>query len=54
MNDSEEIQMIFNETDLNIKTGPFTMDKYQEVKSTLQTGKQVGGSWILSRGAEIL
>ena len=42
MNDSEEIQTIFNETDLNIKTGPFTMDEYQEVKSTLQTGKQAG------------
>ena len=42
MNDSEEIQMIYNETDLNIKTGPFTMDEYQEVKSTLQTGKQAG------------
>ena len=42
MNDSEEIQMIFDETDLNIKTGPFTTDEYQEVKSTLQTGKQAG------------
>ena len=42
MNDSEEIQTIFNETDLNIKTGPFIMDEYQEVKSTLQTGKQAG------------
>ena len=42
MNDSEEIQTIFNETNLNIKTGPFTMDEYQEVKSTLQTGKQAG------------
>ena len=42
MNDSEEFQTIFNETDLNIKTGPFTMDEYQEVKSTLQTGKQAG------------
>ena len=42
MNDSEEIQTIFNETDLNIKTGPSTMDEYQEVKSTLQTGKQAG------------
>ena len=41
MNDSEEIQTAFNKTDLNIKTGPFTMDEYQEVKSTLQTANKV-------------
>lgn len=38
----EETQTIFSETDLNIKTGPFTMDEYQNVKKILQTGKAAG------------
>ena len=42
MDNPEEIQTILNETDLNIKTGPFTMDEYQNVKKILQTGKAAG------------
>ena len=42
MDNPDEIQTILNETDLNIKTGPFTMDEYQNVKKVLQTGKAAG------------
>ena len=46
MNNPEEIQTIFNEADLNIKTGPFTMEEYQNVKKVLQTGKASGEDGI--------
>ena len=42
MDNPDEIQTIINETDLNIKTSPFTMDEYQNVKKVLQTGKAAG------------
>ena len=40
--DADNIPTVFNEFDLNIKTGPFSMDEYQEVKTRLSTGKQAG------------
>ena len=43
-NENEEITTVFN--DLNIKTGEFTMDEYQEVKKRLKTGKLPGGDEI--------
>ena len=39
MDNPEETQTVFNETDLNIKTGPFTMEEYQNVKKVLQLRK---------------
>ena len=38
----DEILTVFNENDLNIKTGAFSMDEYQEVKKKLRTGKSAG------------
>ena len=46
MNNPEEIQSVFNEADLNIKTGPFSMEEYQNVKKVLQMGKASGEDGI--------
>ena len=42
MDNPDEIQTGINETDLNIKTGLFAMDEYQNVKKVLQTGQAAG------------
>lgn len=42
----EEITNVFN--NLNIATGPFTMNEYQEVKRRLKTGKSAGEDGIVS------
>lgn len=43
-NDDEEVATVFE--NLNIESGEFTMNEYQEVKKKLQTGKLPGGDEI--------
>ena len=43
-NADEEITPVF--TDLNIRTGAFTMEEYQDVKRKLKTGKSAGADGI--------
>ena len=48
---NEDITTIFTEEELNIKTGEFTMDEYQQVKIKITTGKAAGDDGIT---AEVL
>lgn len=46
INPNEDIPPIYENLNLNIESGPFTMKEYQEVKTKLRTGKMPGGDDI--------